>query len=60
MKFVIGSEQLSIIGFLSITLNIVLPANFAAYIPWMWGRAAIKLRNPVIRAIKTVKTVFES
>ena len=33
VKFVIGSEQLSIIGFLSITLNIVLPANFAAYIP---------------------------
>ena len=30
VKFFIGSEQLSIYGFLSITLKIVLPANLAA------------------------------
>lgn len=60
MKFYRGSEQLSINGFLSITLKIVLPASFAAWIPWICGSAAIKLKNPVIRAINTVKTVFES
>jgi hypothetical protein len=33
VKFIIGLGQSSIIGFLSITLNIVLPANLAAWIP---------------------------
>lgn len=60
VKFYSGLKQLSIKGFRSITLKIVLPANLAAWIPWIWGNAAIKLKNPVIRAIKTVKTVFES
>jgi len=33
VKLLIGSRQSSIIGFLSITLNMVLPASLAAYIP---------------------------
>ena len=33
VKFFSGSELLSINGFLSITLKIVLPANLAAWIP---------------------------
>lgn len=52
--------ELHINGFLSITLNIYFPAILAAYIPYIWGNAAIKLKNPVIKAIKTVKTDFES
>ena len=51
-----ASEESFTIGSLSITSNISLPTSFAAYTAWMLGNAAIRLRKPVMSAIKTVNT----
>ena len=47
-----------ILGYLSMTSKIVLPTILADCTACMLGSAAIKLKKPVIKAIRTVSTSY--